>query len=436
MFLLYDILLTIGAVFLLPLILPLVASSRKRRKTVRQRLALVPRPYRHPATGPGVSGRPVWVHALSVGEVLSAVPLVEAMKNAGSGRPILFSASTLTGYEIARDRLKDHVRSVGYYPYDFSFSVRRALDAANPAAVVIVESDIWPNFLHALKQRGVPAILVNARLSARSFRGFRRIAPLSGAMFGLLSEICTQSAADAGRFTQLGVSPDRITVTGNLKFDQGTVVLPQSASETMAVLQAHLLHRPVWVAGSTHTGEEQVLCEAFRLLKDDIPDLILVIAPRNPDRAPIVRKIFRKEGFSTAALQTVASGARHALPEVVVADTMGMLRSLYAVSTIAFVGGSLVKEGGHNPLEPAAFSKPVLFGPDMSDFAEIAALLMAGGAAVQVEDAVSLAESASALLKHPGKRRRMGNMARSVYQTNGGAVGKTMKIVGKYMERP
>jgi len=429
---LYNMMLVLGVAVGFPLIVPLVVTSRKRRKTMLQRLGLSRLP--HQLSGDGKSGgdgKPIWIHALSVGEVISAVPLVRALERENPGRDIVFSASTLTGFEIARERLGDQVRRVFYYPYDFIFSVRRIADAVDPALVAIVETDLWPNFLFEMKRRAVPVILLNARLSSRSFRGYRRLGDFSKRIFSALARICPQTETDAKRFRRLGIPARRITVTGNLKFDQDRETAAADGTKRLKAGLHLMPGQPVVVAGSTHKGEEAMLLAAAALVKNQFPDLLLIIAPRNPDRARHVCRICREAGVSATLMKDLLRSAEIGRFGAVVVDTIGLLTALYGLSDIAFVGGSLVKCGGHNPLEPAYFSKPILFGPDMSDFSKIAGMLVGSGGAFQVRDVATLSACLSELLANPDKRRRMGLNSLAVFEANCGAVSRTLRIIEK-----
>lgn len=431
LFLLYNVLLVAGAGLALPLMLPLVLLSRKRRKTVLRRLGLAT-VWDVPAAGTLSAGGSLWIHALSVGEVLSALPLVTALSRVAGERRMVFSASTLTGFTIARQRLKGRLRHVCYYPYDFLFSVRRITRAVDPALVILVESDIWPNFLLEMKRRAVPVVLVNARLSDRSFRGYRRLGTVLAPMFHSLAGVCAQTAADARRFARLGIHPERITVTGNIKYDADSGHVPASAVPCVRALRSVIRDRPVLVAGSTHRGEEPLIGNALTRIRRTIPELFLVVAPRNPDRAGAVIRRFQSDGWTVAALGSLLPDGKPA-PDVVVVDTMGVLKWIYELADVAFVGGSLVTEGGHNPLEPAQFARPVIFGPDMRDFADIARDLQAADGARRVNTAGDMADTVVTLMMDNRLRTQMGNRAAGVFRANSGAVQRTVAAVQKAM---
>lgn len=426
--LLYNIGYMIGAISGLPAILAGVVLSDKRRKTFFKRLGLssVPerirnRYYRRAAH------RTIWVHALSVGEVLSAISFISALKSAFYDRKIILSVSTASGYEIAHQHLKDVVDCLFFFPYDLIFSVNYISRRIDPELVLIVESDIWPNFPAEMKRRGIPVCWINARVSDSSFRSYKRLPAIARHLFAPFEKICTQSRDDAQRLIALGIQPDRIVSVGNMKFDQPVEPV---ADERLTAIKCKFRIEPqrrILLAGSTHKGEEAILSRAFSALKQTIPDLLLIVVPRNPERFKSVFHLFESDGFA-AALWTAPP--RDTKADVLVVDAMGELRQLYALADIAFVGGSLMPFGGHNPLEPAGFSKPVLFGPYMNDFALISKLLLDSGAAVRVTDAESLAATVAELMADEERRHRIGEKAFSVVCANQGAVQRTLSAVG------
>ncbi|MEA3416134.1 MAG: 3-deoxy-D-manno-octulosonic acid transferase, partial [Thermodesulfobacteriota bacterium] len=407
---------------------PLVLATDKRRKTVLHRLGLTPLPK---AISQNRSqkrdNRPIWIHALSVGEVLSAVPLIKELKSCFKHQDIVFSASTKTGFEIASNLLKENVTSIFFFPYDLLISVKHIAAKVEPAIVIIVESDIWPNFLFEMKKRNVPVILVNARLSRRSYFGYKRFLFFFRRLFLSFSKICVQSSEDAHRFSLLGIPPGRITITGNIKFDQQ---YDFAGREEIDKLRQSLLIKPsqkILLAGSTHYGEEAILLDAFSRLKKKYSDLILVIVPRNPDRAGSVCRICKSAGLFAVIMSELEE--KKPEPDVIVVDRIGILKMLYATADIAFVGGSLVRCGGHNPLEPAAFSRPIIFGPNMSDFADISDMLVESGGAISVNDAEGIYNIISELLTDNQKAGEMGSMAFKVFNSNKGAVDKTLNVI-------
>jgi len=435
----YNIAVAAALLLAFPFVLPYIVLSAKRRRVILRRLALV-RPSIHFRSVPP-TGKPIWVHALSVGEVFAGVPLVHALASRYAHRPIVFSASTIGGYEMARQKLGDRAAAVFFFPYDLPLAVKRVAAWITPGVVIIIETDIWPNFLSEMQRREVPVILANAKLSNRSFAGYRRVAAFSTSLFAMVTKICCQTREDAARFRRLGVTEDRIEITGNIKFDQSED--PPQTKEIASLRTALNCEslRPVWVAGSTHNGEEEVIRQAFTMVRREHqhPDLLLIVAPRDPSRAGAVCRLFDTAGFGTVAMSALSgSNPMHRI-EVVVVDVLGILKNLYALADVALVGGSLVQIrgiGGHNPLEPAAFSKPVQFGPNMRNFKEIEKLLIEAGGAVQVTDARSIANSLRELLTNHELADRMGRNAHAVFKANKGAVEYTLKAAAALIDPP
>ncbi len=413
----YNLLLYILLIPAGPLIGLMLLFSAKRRKTFLHRLGVsdfIPRKT-------SLAEAPIWIHALSVGEVLSAVPLTEALGRRFGKDRVVFSASTQTGFQVAWQRLAGRVGGIFFFPYDLGFAVRRVVKAVSPGLVVIVESDVWPNFLARLGKIGIPALLVNARLSKRSFHGYRRIAYFAGRMFNRFDAVFVQSEADAERFKALGVLSEKIRVAGNVKFHMSG----PAVSDTQRQALRKVLHigadRRILVAGSTHRGEEGIVIETFVALRRKFSGLMLILAPRDPERAEAVERLCKGHGLSSVYMSRVDLQSSVSL-DVMIVDQIGALSRLYSLADIAFVGGSLAPLGGHNPLEPAAFSKPVLFGPDMSDFATIATALIEAGGAVQIRDVESFQRIAESLLSDSALARNMGERALSVFADNQGAV--------------
>ncbi len=305
----------------------------------------------------------------------------------------------------------------------------------NPALVLIVETDIWPNFMHEINRRQVPVLLVNARLSERSLRGYRLFSFIFRPLFSSFTGICAQSGLDAGRFSMLGLHPEKIYQTGNLKFDPP----PRDPSELTGNALRQTLgidpDRPVVVAGSTHEGEEKLLLGAMRQLKSRHPTPAMILAPRDPARAASVYRLTREFGLSAGLLSDVMRAPGNRDMEVIVVDLMGRLRSLYALAEVAFVGGSLVRQRGHNPLEPAAWGKPVLFGPDMRDFLSISRDFLSAGAALTVQDTGTFCRTVNRLLDNRRETEEMGQRALDIYRSQGGAAERIAELVGELLGR-
>ncbi len=431
----YNLLWIFGSILAMPWLLVSVIASRKRRKTVLQRLGIVMAPELRSLKTSDPDTQSLWVHALSVGEVLSAVSLARVLKQNYPDRPVVFSASTLTGYEMACRLLQNDLDTVCYFPYDLIFSVRTAIDRIHPGLVVIVETDIWPNFLFEMKQRAIPVVLVNARLSDRSFSGYRRFIKWTLPLFHCFSMICTQSGEDARRFMGLGLHADKIAVTGNLKYDMPSDLVSESTTHRLRQILLQTAHRQCLVAGSTHPGEEVILLEAFFRLRNNIPAIYLILAPRDIQRADEICRMAVFKGMTAQLLTQMETNPSPDLPDVVVVNTIGHLNALYALSDVAFVGGSLLDFGGHNPLEPAAFARPILMGPHTRDVAESCNRLLAAGGAWVVRDAVELSEAAHTLFTHPERSQTMGNNAFHVLQENRGSLKKNLNIIRQFIHQ-
>lgn len=373
---------------------------------------------------PGPS--PIWVHAVSVGEVQAAVPLLRALLKRYPELPVLVTTTTPTGSEQVRNLFESRVVHV-YLPYDLPDAVTRFLERARPRVGLIMETEIWPNLYRACRRRGVPVLLLNARLSARSAAGYARVRSLTARTLRCLHGIAAQTGADAERLFDLGAPAERVRVTGSIKFD---MQIPASLTEQAAVLRRDWgVQRPVWVAASTHEGEDEWVLEAHRRIRARHPQALLVLVPRHPERFPRVAALCREQGWKTVLRSTRAPTPEDAA--VYVGDSMGELLLFLGACDVAFIGGSLVPHGGHNPLEAAAQRIPVLFGPHMFNFEQIAELLLAAGAAREVGDAAMLADSVLNWLDDPAARGAAGEAAAAVVEANKGARDAVLAMVAE-----
>jgi len=372
----------------------------------------------------GASPRPaeVWIHAVSVGEVQAAQPLIRHLLR--QRRSVLVTTTTPTGTRRLRDLLADAVQH-RYTPLDLRPIMGRFLDAVSPRLVLVMETEIWPNMLAACGQRGIDVMLVNARLSPRSARGYARVRRFSAETMRSFALIAAQSLDDANRFESLGVDPTRILVTGSIKFD---VQLPGSLVERAEVMRrAWGINRAVWVAASTHEGEEPQLLAAHERVRLRHPDALLVLVPRHPERFERVAALVPRFGMRLA--RRSLQQACDAETAVYLGDTMGELPVFLAAADVAFIGGSLVPTGGHNLLEPAAVGVPVLIGPHSFNFAEITRLLVEREAAVQVADAQALSDWLVRWLGDAAERARIGENGRQAVQRNRGALDRLIQLV-------
>ena len=427
MFLLYNILLTLA----IPVILAVLLAKKRCRLGLHQRLGWLPQSLEDECR----DGRTIWVHAVSMGEAIAVVPLVQELKARYPRYRVFVSTVTETGKETVLRRLEGQARHL-YFPLDFSWIVGRILDAVRPRVFIFVETELWPNFLRAAASRGVPTILVNGRLSTDSFRGYLRLRPFFQRVLQTVSLCSMQTDRDVERIVLLGADPTRVVRTGNLKFDQE--IWP-FASTSAQIQRSDLgLHQQeeLFVAGSTHPVEEDVVLECYRRLIDAAPSLVLVLAPRHIERADALFGAVRAQGF-VALRRTTLPKATEGLsigPRVIILDTRGELASLYREATLVFVGGSLVRVGGHNPLEPAAWGKAVIFGPHMDHFAEVADLLIRQGGGLQVNDAQEMADAMACLLKDRTRLEQMGKAAYELVLANQGAVAKNADLIARFME--
>lgn len=369
-------------------------------------------------------GSCLWVHAVSVGEIQASAALVRALRERYPAVPLVVTTVTPTGAQRARELFAGlaHVR---YVPYDLPGSVRRFFDRVRPRVAIILETELWPNLYHECGRRGVPLVLASARISPRSISRYRRLAALFREALANGIVIAAQSPADAERFRFIGANPLRTHVMGNIKFD---FALPEAAIERGAALRAeHAAGRPVWVAGSTHAKEEDILLDAHERVREQIPDALLVLVPRHPARFAEVRAALESRGVRFAA----RSRKERCVPgtEVYLGDTLGELVLLYAAGDVAFVGGSLVPVGGHNLLEPAALGMPLLTGPHTFNAEDIAQLLIAQGGAEVVDSAEALAARVAGLLGDAAARERIGALGRAVAEANRGALSRLLALL-------
>ncbi len=369
----------------------------------------------------------VWIHAVSVGEFMATIPLIERLQQPSVR--ILVTTMTPTGSARVVERFQGSVEHC-YLPYDLPGAVSRFLDHFRPSVGVVMETELWPNLFHGCSKRGVPVILANVRLSQRSMEGYQHYASrLVAETLQQVGWIAAQGEADRTRLLQLGAESDKVSVTGSIKFD---MTIPESIHQQGETLKQELGDgRLIWIAASTREGEEVQILQAHRMLLQQIPDVLLLLVPRHPERFDSVAKLVQGQGLG------LARRSRQQMcdtdTQVYLGDTMGELLLLYAASDVAFVGGSLVPTGSHNMLEPAALGKPVLFGPHRFNFSEISQLLLECGAALEVIDAQQLAVVLGDLLSAPQRREQMGAVGSAVVTENRGAVERLYSGLMQYL---
>jgi 3-deoxy-D-manno-octulosonic-acid transferase len=410
---------------------PILLLKRKRRATLFPRLGFQPFPETIRSKGGALrrSEKVLWIHALSVGEVRSAVPLIQELYPRIKPAKLYLSVSTLSGYETAKDKLRGSLDGMFYFPLDLLFAVRRCFTHLQPFLVVLVETDIWPGFMAELRRHGVPSFLINARLSPTSFKRYHHAKRLFLPALNTFSRIYPQSPSDAEAFKNMGVSTEKVANPGNLKFDAARTSGRPAQLEQLRAKLAIQEGESVLVAGSTHGGEEEILRRAFLQLRQFIPGLKMIVAPRHPHRADEVSRMFMDDPVQVALYSSLPRERF----DVVVVDEFGVLSSLYAFGDLAYVGGSLVRKGGQNPVEPAAAGRPVLFGPDMSDFPDIAGLMLKEGGAIQVKNGEELTEQAYRLLADKALSARLGAKNKALVERHSGVTSKIAKDIVEWL---
>ncbi|MDI6936409.1 lipid IV(A) 3-deoxy-D-manno-octulosonic acid transferase, partial [Serratia sp. Se-PFBMAAmG] len=342
--------------------------------------------------------------------------------------PITVTTMTPTGSERAQSAFGKDVHHV-YLPYDLPGSINRFLDTVNPRLVIIMETELWPNIIRILHQRQIPLVIANARLSERSAKGYKKLGGFMRDLLQRITLIAAQNNEDAERFLSLGLKRSHLAVTGSLKFDIS--VTPELAAKAVTLRRQWASRRQVWIATSTHEGEEAIILDAHRRLLNQFPDLLLILVPRHPERFKDACDLAQKRGFSFTLRSSgeIPSSAT----QVVIGDTMGELMMLYGIADIAFVGGSLVERGGHNPLEPAAHAIPVLMGPHNWNFKDICAKLQQAEGLITVTDVVSLEKEVANLLKDDDYRRYYGRHAVEVLHQNQGALQRLLQLLEPHL---
>lgn len=371
----------------------------------------------------------IWLHAVSVGETLAAIPLIKALKKRYPTIPLIVTTMTPTGAERVRSAFGDSV-SHAYIPYDLPSAVRRFLNTICPLVAVIMETELWPNLLAICKEKNIPVCLINARLSEKSAQGYQRLGSLTREMIQNIDVIAAHGQADALRFMALGAPKNEVEVTGNIKFD---LELPPDLSSQSAQLRESLgKNRFIWMAASTHENEEEIILAAHKKLREKNSQALLILSPRHPDRFEAIAKLCEQH-FITKRRSHVEQHLEEA--GVYLGDTMGELLLLYGACDVAFVGGSLIPKGGHNILEPGAMAKPILTGPHLFNFAEISEFFVSANALLKVIDEKSLAEELIRLMQNHEVRIKMGQRALAVMENNRGALAKQLDLVSKIIER-
>jgi 3-deoxy-D-manno-octulosonic-acid transferase len=445
MYVVYSVLIVAFFVIVSPYLLYQAIRYRKYIGNLTQRMGYLPVSF-------NLDGdRSIWIHAVSVGEVLTARALLPELRERYPRLRLFLSTTTMTGQRIAQNNLQ-YLDEVFYFPFDLGFIVKRTLRLVRPQLFIMMETEIWPNLLNACRRAGVKTALVNGRISSRSYPRYRLVRPFFRHVLDHVDRFCMQSEESARRVIEIGADPDRVTVTGSLKFnaldrfwrtdhagsaDRRGVDTGRYGGGTRAgsrVLRYFRISagRPVIIAASTLKGEEAPVLNAFQRIRATMPTALLIIAPRKPERFDEADRLARRAGWSVARRSELRVDLEPRY-DVVVLDTIGELAQLYQIATAVFVGGSLVDAGGHNILEPAVFGKPIVFGPYMQNFAEIARTFLESSAAIQIRSGHELESVLVELLNDPVRRASLGAAARALVEANRGARGKTLAAIAELL---
>ena len=445
--LLYSLLLTLLALLLLPYFLWQGLAKRKYLANMLARLG-----FGRIEVGEEAEGPVIWLHAVSVGETLAARPLCRALKLRYPGARLFLTTTTATGQAVAKAQVPE-ADIVGYYPFDWTFAVRRMLDLIEPELVILMESELWLNFLSECRQRRIPVVVANGRISDRSFPRSMRVRFFVGRLYGLVTRFIMQSEVDAARAIALGATAEQVEIGGNLKYDVEPVT-PGATNGAgsrrgevgRVAVKLGLATQPLIIAGSTHPGEEEIVLAAFQELRRGGQPVRLLIAPRHPERFDEVAELIRATGLGLTRRSMVDGSASEdgtaGTSGVILLDSIGELASLYQMATVVLVGGSLMPVGGHNILEPALAGRPVVVGPHMHNFREMTAEFLAAAALIQIRGgsgevlAERLRAALASVLDDPELAREMGERARRTVEANRGATTRTCDSIARLLESP
>ncbi len=422
---LYDILLHVALVLALPFFIIKMLTVKKYREGLPERFGFIGLDKLKALKGAPV----VWFHAISVGETKAAIPVLRLFKESHPDTKVVFSTVTMTGNRCALKECAGLVDALIYFPLDLSWVVNRTIRLIKPQALIVVEKEIWPNMILSLARRNVPVIIINGTLSERSFKRFMRFGFLFRDVFSSISYFAARTGEDCERAIKAGVDSMRAGNVGNIKYDMAP---PDSTPARGARLLSSMALSPediVFVAGSTHKGEEEMILSAYSALR--FKRLKLVLAPRHPERFNEVEALIRKTGIAFSRRSNITADA-----EIILLDTVGELMDVYSIAFVAFVGGSLVKDvGGHNLLEPALHAKPVIYGKHLTTYLGMAELLEANGGGIRVSDQASLEAAIAGLLSDGALRARMGEAAKKAVEANRGAAKRTVNIIDGLLQR-
>lgn len=431
MFILYDLISLLVVIVYLPIYL----FRRKFHSGFLARLGFLPKKL--------VLDRPVWIHAVSVGETISVKHLIEALRGDLPQKRFVISTVTATGNKIAKSIATDK-DYVTYLPLDLSFIVRKVIDRINPAIFIITETEIWPNLIYYLSRKNIPIVVVNGRISDTSFKGYLRIKFLLVSLLNRINTYCVQTRQDADRLLALGLKQEKIKITGNMKFDIKVKDYTELKKDyTDYRMRFGLADKDrLFIAASTHQGEEEIILSVYKQLLEEFANIKLLIVPRHPERAANIEKLIAKFNFRPQRISYLSPTRSSVLQQiqrpdhstVFILDTVGQLMYFYAISDIVFVGGSLVRKGGHNILEPASLSKPMLIGPNMFNFFDITNLFLKANAVVMVRNEEELKINISALLDNESRITELGRLAKEIILKNQGATLRNKGIITEILK--
>ncbi|NOQ86011.1 MAG: 3-deoxy-D-manno-octulosonic acid transferase [Deltaproteobacteria bacterium] len=428
MYFIYNILLSITSILLSPLILFALLREEKYRMGLSQKLGFLP-----PHLLLKLSGsRPVWIHAVSVGEVTSTIPLIQEIKKRYPSQKIILSTVTVTGNYTATIRVRE-VDAVIYFPLDYPFIVKKVIRQIKPKLFIILETELWPNILRELKRNNIPSVVVSGRISNRSYHKYRWGRFFFTKVLDNIHLFCMQTEVDSKRIINIGADKDRVTTVGNLKFDQCVPTITTEEKENLYNMLSLKEGQTIFIAGSTHKGEENIVLEVFKNLKKTYEDLILILAPRHPERFDEVADLISHQKLRSIKKTKIKVAQKSNHHDIILLDTIGELSKLYSIGTIIFVGGSLVSTGGHNVLEPVAYKKAVIFGPHMDNFSEISRCLRESGGGFQVNNQEEFLSQTEMLLQNDVDRDKLGEKAFEVIAHNQGAINKSMEAIKRFL---
>lgn len=369
----------------------------------------------------------IWIHAVSVGEVIGSKPLISLINKELPNYKVTLSTVTKTGREMAK-KLKEKISYVFYFPFDFPFTIKKVLNKISPSIIILAETEIWPNLLKYAKSRNIPVVLNNGKISSASFARYKKILPIFRQILDKISFFCMQTQEDKNKLLALGIASDKISVTGNTKFDLSDINFTKETSLENWNIEGRT---PVIVAGSTHPKEENAVIESFQEVARKFPEAILILAPRHPERTPQIEQLIKQSGFSYIRRTEMTSSKIK--EKIILVDVIGELSKIYSAADIVFLGGSLVPIGGHNLLEPALLSKPIITGPYTFKQKEMVELLKKGNGLIQVENKEELKEKFIELLSSPETSKKLGENAHNIVLSNQGATRKNFEVIEKIL---